>query len=58
MTTPQDYNDVSDEEMKKWVDEILITMDDDNGDFEEEIKKLKSNSDDDGISAPEIKLGL
>lgn len=56
MTTSKDYNEVSDEEMKQWVDEILVTMkDDDNGNFEEEIKKLKSNDDDGGIPALEIK---
>lgn len=56
MTTSKDYNEVSDEEMKQWVDEILVTLkDDDNGDFEQEIKKLKPNDDDGGIPAPEIK---
>lgn len=55
MITSKDYNKVSDEEMKQWVDEILVTMDDDDGDFEEEIKKLKSNGDDGGIPALEIK---
>lgn len=42
MTTPKEYN-VSDEEMKKWTDEILITMKDDKND---------DNNDDDATGEP------